>query len=112
MFLPSLGARVLRDPEPEDAHLESSKTIREIRSICLVTYLSRAPHVPVITDEGASLSLDRRLFGGLNAISFDNIVVCPPNLCRPRARRVLIILRALLRSLVPQGTKSAWIRAM
>lgn len=25
LFLPSLGVRVLRDPEPEDAHLESSK---------------------------------------------------------------------------------------
>lgn len=97
MFLPSLGARVLRDPEPEDAHLESSKTIREIRSICLVTNFSRAPHVSVIIDEGAGLSLDRRLFGGLNAISFDHIIICPPHLCRARAGRVSIILPALLR---------------
>lgn len=66
----------------------------------------------LVIDEGASLSLDRRLFGGLNAILFDHIV-CATHLCRPRAGRVLVILPALLRSLVPQGTmECAWIRAV
>lgn len=53
VFLPSLGVRVLRNPEPEDApHLESSKTIREIRSICLVTtHLARLVlYLPVMRE--------------------------------------------------------------